>query len=193
MDLNLPPHLASTASMMSRSLRLRSDESAPSIPSDLLDSLTSRYSRGARPTEASRPGLWARRLQGFLASPAFAGLTACILLVGISIPVLLPSGPEGETFRGTQVTGISGLPILLVGSPADFSSRIAQAGDIELSSIHMVTETDTYNFPGTKIVVNFNNGTIVAVDSEERVVHTQPLPSDLGELSFSIGDALGRL
>jgi hypothetical protein len=179
--------------MMSRSLRLRDDESAPSIPADLLDALTSRFNRVARPAEARRSGFWARRFQGFLASPAFAGVTACLLLVGIAIPTLRPEAGHKETFRGSPSAQVDTLPILLVGSPSDFSSRIAQAGDIELSSIHMVAETDTYSFPGTKIVVNFHNGTIVAVDSEERVVHSLPLPADLGELSFAIGEAVSRL
>ena len=193
MNLDLPPHLATTASLLSGSLRLRADEIPPRMPRELLDVLSARFTRPAATVPLRRYRPFLSRIQDWLASPALAGAAACLLLFAVAIPMLRTEGPQTETFRGSPEAETGSLPILLVGSPSDFSAQIAQAGDIELSSIHLVAETDTYNFPGEKVVVNFNNDTIVAVDADERVIHSTPLPSDLGEISSAIGDAVSRL
>lgn len=192
MELEIPVHLQATARTLRSSLRLRADETAPAVPSDLVESLNLRFSRRLVVIEPPRRASWFARLTRTLSAPGLAAAAACLAIAAVCVPMLRPD--TQETFRGSSAHASRNIPVILVSAPADTRQRLSQAGDLEPSAIQTVAEVSAVEtFTGAKVIVDFGTSTISAIDDSGRTVHSASIPSDSADLSLSIADAVSRL
>jgi hypothetical protein len=194
MNLDLPPNLHATRNLLAGSLQLHATEQAPAVPADLLNDLSRRFNTAPVAAATTQSRSWFEAVQSFIARPAFGMAALAIVILGISVPRMIDSGPRSSgSFRGaTPIPAQThNFRIILIQSPAGFQQALKDAGDFESSMISSATSTD--GITGPRVLVDFTTSTITALNASGETVHTAPLPKDAEEISAAIATAVSRL
>lgn len=195
MNLNLPPNLESTRSLLAGSLQMHATEQAPAVPADLLSDLTRRFNNAPPATATIQPRSWFEAIQSFITRPMFGMATLAIAILGISVPHLIDSASTRSAggFRGTvsPTPETRNIRIILIQSPTGFQQALANVGDLEGDMIS--SSTNNESITGQRILVDFATATITAVNASDEKIHTAPLPKDVEEISAAIATAVSRL
>jgi hypothetical protein len=193
---DFPKTLESTRSLLNGSLQLHATEQAPSVPGDLLNDLARRFSSTQAVAAPIQSRSWLAAVQSFLARPAFGMAALAVVIIGISVPSLIQSKstPAGGSFRGatTTLAESKNLSIILIQAPSGVLGTLEESGDFEKGIISS-TSSSQVSASGPKILVDYGNSTITAVNASSEQVYTAPLPADAADLSDAIATAVSRL
>ena len=193
MNLDLPPSLESTRSLLAGSLQLHATEQAPAVPADLLNDLSHRFNTAPVAAATLQPRSWFEAVQAFITRPAFGMAALAIVILGISIPRVIDSTSTRSSggFRGTvsPTHETRNIRIILIQSPAGFEQTLA--GDFESSMISSVTTGESIT--GPRVLVDFVTSTITSLNASNEKVHSAPLPKDAEEIPAAIATAVSRL
>ncbi|MEY3896387.1 MAG: hypothetical protein RLZZ214_1907 [Verrucomicrobiota bacterium] len=193
MNLDLPPNLESTRSLLAGSLQLHATEQAPAVPADLLNDLVRRFNSAPVAAATIQPRTWFEAVQAFIARPAFGMAALAIVILGISVPRMIDSTSTASSggFRGTvsPTAETRNIRIVLIQSPTGFQQSLAR--DIEGGMISSAASSESIT--GPRVLVDFVTSTITAVNAADEKVHTAPLPTDAEEISAAIATAVSRL
>lgn len=197
MDLDIPPHLDATRRLLSLSLRLRTDESPPAVPSSLLDDLNAQFAVRRVVIDSAPPRRsWFAVLRGFCATPVFGASALIALVLSVAVPALLQNSTTApaENFRGLGAEIEHPARVFLVGGPAQIRANLIGSGDLEAESLMDVASLkDAKAMDGAKVIVLFDAGRIQSVDETGEIVFTSEIPADIGQLSMALARALSRL
>ena len=196
MKLDLPPQLEPTRKVLEDSLRLRPSEPPPAVPPGLLNDLNKRFASQRIVIEPGRRRAWLEGVKRLLASPGFGLSAAAIMILGVVTPILQHQStpPSTERFRG--IPGEVQVPamILLVGGPPELGSNLAQSGQFEQDRLISVSDlAATRSIDNPKVVLDFSNSTIRAINEDGDTVYEGALPESIAELSLAVGETLGHL
>lgn len=195
MNLDLPPHLESTRSLLAGSLQLHATEQARAVSADLLHDLDRRFNAAPGAAAARHPRAWFEVVQSVSARPAFGLAALAIVILGISVPRMIDSNSTASNggFRGTVSPTAEShhIRIILIQSPAGFQQALAKVGDFESDMISSAAASES--FAGPKILVDFATSTITALNASDEQIHRAPLPADAEEIAAAIATAISRL
>ncbi|MEX1114188.1 MAG: hypothetical protein WEB53_02995 [Akkermansiaceae bacterium] len=195
MNLDLPPNLESTRSLLAGSLQLHAAEQAPAIPADLLNDLARRFNVAPVAAVTIQPRSWFEVVQSLIARPAFGIAALATVILGISVPQMINSTStrSGGGFRGAVSPTLEShsIRIILMQPPAGFQQALANVGDFESDMISSSARADSIT--GARILVDFAASTITALNASDEKIHTAPLPGDAEEISAAIATAISRL
>lgn len=195
MDLHLPDRLHSTRDLLMRSLATHPHERAPAMPAELLADLEARFAP-RRITFISEPKTtWLQKVSIFLATPAFGIAAAAIVVVGVAVPMISGPATHSESFRGGDKAAVStaSARVIFMGDNPSLRSAIENSGDFEASAFISGLSLATIDaMEGPKVIVDFNSGTITAVDSKGATVHQSLVPTKAADASTAISTAISH-
>ncbi|MCH7227695.1 hypothetical protein [Haloferula sp. A504] len=196
MKLELSPPLESIRRILEGSLRLKPDEPVPSVPAGLLHDLNQRFATQRIVIEPSRQRRWLASLRGLVRTPAFGLAAAALIVFGVLTPIVGHDRgrTNAESFRGVSTPVSAPTMIVLVDSPAGLADTLAHSRSFEADSVVAVTDLASADqIAAPKVVLNFTDATLAAINDQGYVVHTAPLPKSIAELSLLVADALSHL
>lgn len=194
MDLDLPPHLQATRTLLAASLQLHPNEAAPAVPADLLDDLARRFSPTAETVTARASRSWFATMQSFFARPAFGMAALAVVILALAVPALINTNRAASGFRGTiPPTPLSqNIRIILVKAPSSVFPLLEKSGDFEAGVISSVVQIDR-SVTGARVVVDYWTSTIRALNAADDVVYSAQLPAENADLASAIATAVSRL
>ena len=170
-------------------------EKAPSMPADLAADLADRFAPKQAPVKATSSTSWFEKVRGLLASPSFGVAAAAIVMVGVAVPML--SGPEAktsETFRGADMSALvtDSVKIVLVGDNDSLRTQLQSSDSFETSAFIAHSDpSSAANVPGPKVVVNFDAGTVSAIDFDGTVLHSATIEGN--DIASAVATAVSYL
>lgn len=196
MKLELSPQLESIREILEGSLRLKANESVPTVPSGLFQDLNQRYAAQRIVIEPTAQHPWLAGLRGFMRTPAFGLAAAALIVFGVLMPFVSHDGGHtgAESFRGVSGAVATPTMIILVDSPAGLEDTLIHSGSFEADSMVAVPDLDSAaQIAGPKVVLDFNTATLGAINEQGDTIHTASLPKSIADLSLAVADALSRL
>ncbi len=180
MNIELPEHLKATADLLSRSLKLHSQDSAPAVPKSLVNDLTS--SSAPMPAAQARVS-WLTKIQSLVATPGFGLAAAALLVIGFA-PITKTTQPQEtaskETFRGANVSySQSNAVIVLLTDNSETRQLLKES---ELFDMSVVIETSdplvATELQSAKLLVDVEGGAIVGYNAQSREVVAMNSPQN---------------
>lgn len=196
MKLELSTQLEQIRRILEGSLRLKHTEQVPAIPAGLLQDLNQRYASQRIVIEPTRQHSWVASLRGLVRTPAFGLAAAALIVFGVLTPIVShDSGRSGsESFRGVSGPVAAPARIVLVDSPAGLEDTLIHSRSFEADSLMTVIDLPAAaQISGPKVVLDFSNASLAAINEQGDTVHTAALPNSIAELSLAVADALSRL
>lgn len=195
MNKDLPSDLTVTRDLLAGSLNLHPIETAPKAPRHLLTDLESHFAR--RVSVKSGPSdHWFSKLIRAITTPAFgAAAVAAIVLVIASPSLVNQFSDSSEVFRGVDSSAaFEGYPsILVVASDQQTLADLSDPNLFEVGSLTAVSREAAATASYPKVVVDYETGVIVAIDSAGVETFSTQLPDSTGETQAAIAAAINSL
>lgn len=195
MHLELPERLLVTRDVLTRSLPSHAGESAPVMPAHLAADLAKRFGPKSIARQQSDRISWLDKARLFLATPAFGGVAAAVVIMGVAIPMFTGGEPK-EKFRGADAvtTTAPQVRIIFVGENAAVRSAVTASGNFEASALVTAASPDAaLSENGAKVIVDFATGTVTAFDASGSEVSRKELPAEAKDASAVIARAVSGL
>lgn len=197
MNLDLPPHLHATRDLLMGSMKTHATEQAPALPTALLEDLTRTASRQPIALrQNSLAGLF-ESLRSMMASPAFGGAAAAIMVLAIASAVILrpDASSSGDTFRGAgSFSESTSARVILVGASTGLQEELKAISDLERGAFSSVSSTEGIEeIKGALVIVDWEAQTITAINAKGEIAYSNDLPTSTSSLSLEIALALSRL
>ncbi|MEM9236685.1 MAG: hypothetical protein AAGB14_07890 [Verrucomicrobiota bacterium] len=183
----LPNRLKPVREILMDSAHGPADDEPPMPPDDLLDDLEEKLA-GTTPHRASpaKPSFFERVRRAF-ATPAFGVVAALVVVLFIAVPLVNPGG-----FRSTGGEVSDGPSVILLGIDDTTYAAVQANASFDANALKRVaTAVEAEAIPAPKIIADFAQERVRAIDAAGNQVHDQPFSGD-GILS-DIAPALSKL
>ncbi|MGB6219928.1 hypothetical protein [Haloferula sp.] len=178
-------------------MKTHATEQAPALPTALLEDLTrTASSLPSSSRQSSLAGLF-ESLRSMMASPAFGGAAAAVMVLAIASAVMLrpDASAPGETFRGAgSFSAANSARVILVGASTELQHELEAISDLEDGVFSSVSSTEGLEeIKGALVIVDFKAQTITGINAKGEVAYSSDLPASASSTSLEIALALSRL